>query len=80
MGNHEYCTGCGQSDYHFGQTCEEAYPEKYEAHQKYLKHVQEQERQQETRVKATCEELQKLGYAAKVGQYGHVVIYRWDLK
>lgn len=28
MGNHEFCTGCGASDFHIGKTCEEAYPEK----------------------------------------------------
>jgi cell division protein FtsB len=28
MGNHEYCEGCGASDFHSGQSCAEAYPER----------------------------------------------------
>ena len=29
MGNHEFCTRCGENDFHLGQSCEEAYPEKF---------------------------------------------------
>ena len=34
MGNHEYCVDCGASDFHHGQTCQEAYPEGYAETQK----------------------------------------------
>lgn len=30
MGNHEYCTACGENDFHWGQPCN---PEKFKAHQ-----------------------------------------------
>jgi hypothetical protein len=36
MGNHEFCVRCEQSDFHQGQTCEEAYPEQ-------LKRVQDRQ-------------------------------------
>lgn len=29
MGNHEYCSGCGASDFHSGMSCEEAYPKRW---------------------------------------------------
>jgi hypothetical protein len=28
MGNHEFCSRCHASDFHYGKSCEEAYPEK----------------------------------------------------
>lgn len=34
MGNHEYCTGCGMSDFHSGRSCQEAYPKQYREHQR----------------------------------------------
>jgi ribosomal protein L37E len=34
MGNHEWCERCGENDFHYGKTCEEAYPEKLKARQK----------------------------------------------
>lgn len=34
MENHEWCSRCGQSDFHLGETCEEAYPEQFRAFQK----------------------------------------------
>lgn len=40
MGNHEFCTGCHASDFHYGQTCQQAYPEGY-------KRVQKEKREQE---------------------------------
>ena len=29
MGNHEYCSGCGASDFHSGYSCKEAYPKRW---------------------------------------------------
>ncbi len=37
MGNHEYCSGCGASDFHTGTSCAEAYPEKWAEKEKERK-------------------------------------------
>jgi hypothetical protein len=37
MGNHEYCTECGASDFHNGVSCEQAYPEKWAEKEKERK-------------------------------------------
>jgi len=43
MGNHEFCSSCGASDFHYGMTCQEAYPEGYARVQKE-KQIREAER------------------------------------
>lgn len=74
MGNHEYCTGCGASDFHSGFSCQEAYPKKFKTHQA-------QKRRQATREKKAIKVASKLiralrllGYDARVGTYGGVEI------
>lgn len=55
MGNHEYCSGCGASDFHFGYTCEQAYPE---GRARKLKEAAEREHQR-TLDNAAVEEMVK---------------------
>jgi len=40
MGNHEYCSGCGASDFHNGMSCKEAYPERWAEKEKERKEKQ----------------------------------------
>jgi hypothetical protein len=35
MGNHEFCTRCGQNDFHYGESCEDAYPEQLKEYQQH---------------------------------------------
>lgn len=37
MGNHEFCSGCGASDFHSGMSCQEAYPERWAEKEKERK-------------------------------------------
>ena len=34
MGNHEFCTECGESDFHFGRSCNEKKRKEYQARKK----------------------------------------------
>lgn len=50
MGNHEYCLGCGASDFHNGESCKEAYPEKWAAKEKERRAKQDVIDKETTRV------------------------------
>jgi hypothetical protein len=71
MGNHEYCNGCGQSDYHRGRTCEEAYPKEFKEHQR-------QKRRHERQAKKENAALGRLRTLIQKAFAVHVE--RWDDK
>lgn len=80
MGNHEYCTGCGASDFHSGQSCEEAYPEGFKRKQA------EKIIEEKTSINGTLAAkrlialLKKEGWPAQVQWAGgHVQVYTFDL-
>jgi len=76
MGNHEYCTECGASDFHYGQPCNPKRLAKQKAHDKACA---DRVKRWEAAAERVCKELLARGYPAKIGNYGHVVIEKWDL-
>lgn len=79
MGNHEYCVDCGASDFHWGRTCQEAYPEGYRETQARKRKQKEKETRQREKAKQVVSRLKKLGYKAERNAYGHVQIPYWTL-
>jgi hypothetical protein len=77
MGNHEYCVDCGASDFHLGSPCE---PELLAAEQSRQKAAKAYIERKDRAAKRVCAELLKLGYPARIGNCGHVIIEKWDLK
>ncbi len=67
MGNHEFCTGCHENDFHYGQSCEEAYPESYHRVQEEEAARIEERRQGKILLAALKEELEQRG----ISVYSH---------
>lgn len=76
MGNHEYCTDCGASDFHFGRPCN---PERLAKETARKKEIEDRTVRLNEAAARVCKELVGLGYPAKIGEYGHVVIEKWNL-
>jgi hypothetical protein len=66
MGNHEFCTGCGASDFHTGQSCKEAYPERWAEKEKQRKAAQAIVDKENARVKKITDPIIKKGKASIV--------------
>lgn len=66
MGNHEYCTGCGASDFHSGESCEQAYPERWAKKQAERKAAQAIVDKENQRVKKLVRATVKRGKQAIV--------------
>ncbi len=83
MGNHEYCTRCGESDFHMGKTCEEAYPrslKKHQATEKKLKEDQESAREDLRRLAKAIEKTFKIKARMEYfeGKEDNLIIHFWD--
>jgi len=76
MGNHEYCINCESSDFHNESPCD---PEKLAKAVARRKEVEECNKKVDAAVQRVCQALVTLGYPAKIGSYGNIVIERWDL-
>jgi hypothetical protein len=68
MGNHEYCSGCGASDFHIGMSCEEAYPERWERKEAERAAVKAVEDAEAARVKKLTDPFVKGGRRAIVNR------------
>lgn len=68
MGNHEYCTGCGASDFHSGMSCQEAYPKKWAEKEKERKQKQDIIDQETARVTKLVNATLKGGKKAVVAR------------
>jgi len=77
MGNHEYCTDCGASDFHLGRPCD---PTAKAAEQERTRKAEERHERLKTKAIKVCAELVALGYPARIGAYDAVVIEIWDLE
>lgn len=77
MGNHEYCVDCGVSDFHFGRPCNPKLVAKEQERQRVIDAIVVTHEQRALEV---VSELKRLGYPAEIGNYGDIVISKWDLK
>lgn len=77
MGNHEYCMDCGASDFHHGRPCN---PERLAAEQTRQQEIKDRVKSLDKSAERVCAALVALGYPAKIGQFGHIVLEKWDLK
>lgn len=76
MGNHEYCSECGESDFHYNQPCD---PETKRKHKLNENITEEKYQKALTKALEICEQLVRMGYAAKINSLGDVVISKWSL-
>lgn len=76
MGNHEFCTDCGASDYHLGSDCN---PKEKAAYQAGLKAVADYATLHDSKAKKLVKKLKSQGIPAKIGAYGSIEISKWDL-
>jgi hypothetical protein len=80
MGNHEYCTECGLSNFHYGEPCP---PKAKAAHQAREAEILERTIRAERAAKALVEKLQAKGIPAKLDSWSQhkyrIVISGLDL-
>lgn len=77
MGNHEYCTDCGLSSFHYGKPCP---PKAYARHQKLKLEIEEYNAKLNKAARALCDKLKAEGLPAKLNEYGHVFISKFDIR
>jgi hypothetical protein len=76
MGNHEYCTECGLSSFHYGKPCP---AEAYEKHQADKRKQEAREQAADKAAAKLMGTLKDMGYEAEINYYGHVQIEKWSL-
>lgn len=72
MGNHEYCTECGEDDFHYGYPCD---PIKKAAQQGRKRKIELERNKRIRKLKADTPTLKKMGYEITVNEeYGYAQI------
>lgn len=79
MGNHEFCEGCGESDFHRGKTCQEAYPESFAKEENARRQRRHEREQGSVLIGGFVKELkEKYNIEAIYDNYG-ITIYGFEL-
>lgn len=69
MGNHEFCSRCHASDFHYGQTCEQAYPEKLARAEKERAERKQQSLDGGAACRALLAKLRKMKIPAEIEEH-----------
>ena len=76
MGNHEFCTECGESNFHHHRPCDPERKMRYEEEKRKIKNRKERADQAVIKI---VKKLKELGYEAEIDEYGHIIIDKWSL-
>lgn len=79
MGNHEYCVGCGQSDFHIGRTCQEAYPLSFKLEEAKRKEAAREQKLIPAAIKEVVIFLKLCGIPVSSTYNDNIAIYGFDL-
>lgn len=72
MGNHEFCTSCGEDDFHRGSECNP------ETKRKYQEELQQRRERSAAATKRMEERLKAAGIKYQLTEHGHAMVYKWD--